>query len=288
MPYQTLLIVLILLSSLLCLGQSLPKGDAFAYTMESDRPDQNFEFAKFKKLVEQLDNPFGLDNTGSNLFTSVVEGWSYASSPQADASEEEYYLAAKFLVGLGIPVDHINIRGISALYYVFRWGADNKFKKLLVDLILAQNPRLSGSYSNNGGLVYILSSSARYLDELRRFRDAGLDLLRRDDSLRNIAHYAARTPSQKGVHLEQVLSLIDSKHHFDLVCEASIDGTTPLHFAVMNDNFEAVQFLLTKFPNLDLNSKSGTLKTPLDLAIELKNKRIIQLLSQADLLQKKF
>ena len=46
------------------------------------------------------------------------------------------------------------------------------------------------------------------------------------------------------------------------------DGDTPLHFAVMNNNLEAVEYLLENGANTNVKNKDGI--TPLHIAVKRK------------------
>lgn len=54
------------------------------------------------------------------------------------------------------------------------------------------------------------------------------------------------------------------------------EGITPLHFAVLSNSLEIVELLYTAGANLDCETDEG--ESPLDLAKELKNKKMIALL----------
>lgn len=127
-------------------------------------------------------------------------------------------------------------------------------------------PIEQAALNNNSDLMIILLKFYYNLSKLYYNKDSNLN------SKEKLIHLAAS--SKKGVDCISALCKED-KSNANMVCNSKIKST-PLIFAVLNNNYKAVYELLLKGALVEMKDYLGN--TPLHYAVEKQNEKIIKLL----------
>mmetsp|Transcript_10056 Transcript_10056/g.37499 ORF Transcript_10056/g.37499 Transcript_10056/m.37499 type:complete len:1553 (-) Transcript_10056:1625-6283(-) len=176
----------------------------------------------------------------------------------------------KKLIDNGCNVNLCNGNGDTALHMAVAIG--------LLDIVrvLARLPKCDLNATNKHGLTPLQflmlnrpnKSFNRTVQVLVEF---GADVSVVDEQKRNVLHLFCHENTSPDT---SVIAIVCKKNRM-LLSQQDINGKTPLHYAVENDNFELVQKIASsKYTNLYLRDNDGNL--PLDLAKAYRMKKAIQ------------
>ncbi|KAM3145289.1 hypothetical protein pb186bvf_002617 [Paramecium bursaria] len=122
--------------------------------------------------------------------------------------------------------------------------------------------------------------SCRYgdFDDVEQCLKENIDIYAIDDNQNNCIHMASAN-GHLGI-IMRILEYAQNNQHsiYKLINHQNMDGCTPLHWAVINDQIEVVKYLIKNQAELELKN---TIKlTPLQEAINLDRSKIVDLISQ--------
>jgi|GEM_PF-5383056 len=216
------------------------------------------------------------------------------------AARERNPFFLTFLLDQDVQLEAKDIHGFTALHHAAQWG-----NLAGLDRLFRKAPFLLDSVSRNGETALYLAAQNNHVDCVRFLLSVGAnpDLATKGLKMNPLicsiylgwAEVALELLNHSSVDLEQFIRGGLSALHFAVesknalvtarLCElgadvlrSRMDGYTALHIAVEEGWLDGVNVLLSKCPYIDLNARTISGKTPLQLALDHEHFEIVHLL----------
>ncbi len=234
---------------------------------------KKYTFKEFKRLIEEEKaDPHAFMQTGANALHFAIESWAYQSRAADPYLKDLNFKIIKYLIELKADASIIDYRGLSGIYYIYRFGPGHEKSKELVKILLKNGANLNTVAPNGWHLVHGLTRLK--LNQVNDLVKWGMNILAIDKDGQGAGHLFASN------NLFYKLSEYFSEDIIEKLANQKMsNGMMPIHFAATNKKIESFKYLV-EIQKSDPELKTDTDHNALDYAKLVGSEEIIGYLKE--------